>query len=128
MVQRKPGELVALIQRVFDAGEAMDVQRFSRRFTDDCHYQFGNEPIVRGRDGIVNAQSIGAFNQTVRSIKHHVERTWELGDLLIVEMKVTYVRNDGKSFTLPACDLVWFAGELVQDMRIFMDISPVFVD
>jgi len=126
MAERTPGELVALIQRVFEAGEAMDVQRFSERFTEDSLYQFGNEPIVKGREGIVNAKSIDTFNKTVRSIKHHVKNTWEIGDILIVEMEVTYVRGDGKSFTLPACDVVQFSRDLVQEMRIYMDISPVF--
>jgi hypothetical protein len=126
MADRMPGELAGFIQRVFEAGEAMDVQRFAQRFTEDTAYQFGNEPIVRGRQGIIEAPSIAAFNKTVKSIKHHVKGMWEIGDLLVVEMQVTYVRHDGKSFTLPACDTVRFKGDLVQEMRIYMDIAPVF--
>lgn len=128
MTMRMPGELAGLIQKVFDAGEAMDVQRFAQRFTEDTLYQFGNTPIVRGRQGIIEADSIAAFNNTVKSIKHHVKNMWELGDLLIVEMAVTYVRKDEKSFTLPACDTVIFEGDLVKEMRIYMDINPVFVE
>lgn len=126
MADRKPGELVGLIRHVFDAGEAMDVQRFAARFTEDTLYQFGNEPVVRGRQGIIEAPSIAAFNRTVRSIRHDVKKTWELGDTLIVEMEVTYVRLDGKSFTLPACDVIDFEGDLIKSMKIFMDISPMF--
>jgi hypothetical protein len=123
-----PGELAGLIQKVFDAGEAMDVQRFAQRFTEDTLYQFGNTPIVRGRQGIIEADSIAAFNKTVKSIEHHVKRMWEIGDILIVEMAVTYVRKDDKSFTLPACDTVVFEGDLVKEMRIYMDINPVFAE
>ena len=128
MADRMPGELAVLIQKVFEAGEAMDVERFSARFTEDTLYQFGNEPIVRGREGIKEADSIAAFNRTVKSIKHHVKGMWEIGDLLIVEMEVTYVRRDGKSFTLPACDTVRFEEDLVKEMRIYMDISPLFAE
>jgi ketosteroid isomerase-like protein len=127
MVDRMPGELARLIRQVFEAGEAMDVHRFAQRFTEDALYQFGNEPPARGREGIIEARSIAAFNQTVKSIVHHVKGMWEIGDLLIVEMQVTYVRHDGKQFTLPACDTVRFKGDLVEEMRIYMDISPVFV-
>lgn len=126
MADRMPGELAALIQKVFEAGEAMDVERFAERFTEDTCYQFGNEPIVYSRQGIKEADSIAAFNKTVKSIKHHIKGMWEIGDLLIVEMQVTYVRKDDKSFTLPACDTVHFEGDLVKEMRIYMDISPVF--
>lgn len=125
MPDRMPGELAALIQKVFEAGEAMDVERFSGRFTEDTLYQFGNEPIVRGRQGIKEADSIAAFNKTVKSIKHDIKGMWEVGQLLIVEMEVTYVRRDGKSFTLPACDTVRFEGDFVKEMRIYMDIGPV---
>lgn len=127
MSNRMPGDLAALIRKVFEAGEAMDVERFAARFTEDTWYQFGNEPVIRGRDGIRQAESIAAFNRTVQSIKHHVKGMWEIGDLLIVEMEVTYVRKDGKDFTLPACDTVRFEGDLVKEMRIYMDISPVFL-
>jgi hypothetical protein len=126
MANRLPGELAQLIKGVFEAGEAMDVERFSGKFTEDAVYQFGNEPIVYGRQGIKDADSIKAFNKTVKSIKHHIKGMWEIGELLIVEMEVTYVRHNGKTFTLPACDTVRFKGDLVQQMRIFMDISPLF--
>ncbi len=126
MADRMPGELAGLIQKVFEAGEAMDVQKFASRFTEDTLYQFGNQPVVWGRQGIIEADSIAAFNQNVKSIEHHVKSMWEIGDLLVVEMTVTYVRKDGKSVTLPACDTVRFQGDLVKEMRIYMDINPLF--
>ncbi len=125
MTERKPGELKALIQKVFEAGEAMDVQKFASRFTEDTFYQFGNT-VVKGREGIINADSIASFNKYVQSIKHNVQQMWEIGDLLIVEMTVTYVRKDGLSFTLPACDTILFEGDLVKKMCIYMDINPLF--
>lgn len=128
MTERPPGELKKLIQQVFAAGEAMDIDKFAQKFTEDAVYQFGNEPIVYGRQGINAADSIAAFNKTVNSIKHHIKNMWEMGDLLIVEMNVTYVRKDGKTFNLPACDTIWFDENLVQKMNIYMDITPVFTE
>lgn len=128
MASRSPGDLKKLIQQVFEAGEAMDIDRFAQKFTEDAVYQFGNKPVVYGREGITKADSIAAFNKTVNSIKHHIKNMWELGNMLIVEMDVTYVRKDGKIFNLPACDTVWFNGNLVQRMNIYMDITPVFTE
>ncbi|BAZ50416.1 hypothetical protein NIES4103_30320 [Nostoc sp. NIES-4103] len=125
MAERSPGDLKKLIQQVFEAGEAMDIDRFAQKFTEDAVYKFGNEPVVYGRQEIAKADSIAAFNTTVNSIKHHIENMWELGNMLIVEMDVTYVRKDGEIFNLPACDTVWFDGNLVQRMNIYMDITPV---
>lgn len=128
MASKSPGELKNLIQQVFAAGEAMDLDRFAQNFTEDAVYQFSNEPIVYGRQGIAEADSIAAFNKTVNSIKHHIKNMWELDNMLIVEMDVTYVRKDGKVLNLPACDTVWFNGNLVQKMNIYMDITPVFTE
>lgn len=128
MSTRSPGNLKKLMQQVFASGEAMDIDRFAQNFAEDAVYQFGNEPVVYGRQGIKEAESIAAFNQTVNSIKHHIKNMWELGNMLIVEMDVTYVRKDGKIFNLPACDTVWFKGNLVQKMNIYMDITPVFTE
>jgi len=129
MSNRKAGELVELIGHVFAAGEAMDLDRFVQRFSEDALYQIGNAPAIRGRQAMLDAESFKAFNSTVKSLVHNVTNTWEVGDILIVEMTVTYVRRrDSKSITLPACDTVLFKGDMVQEMRIYMDLSPLFED
>lgn len=128
MAEKPSGDLKQIIQQVFAAGEAMDIDRFAQKFAEDAVYQFGNEPVVYGRQGIMQAESIAAFNQTVNSIKHHIKNMWQMDSMLIVEMDVTYVRKDGKTFNLPACDTVWFDGNLVKEMNIYMDITPVFTE
>jgi hypothetical protein len=40
---------------------------------------------------------------------------------------VTYWRKDGTSITLPCADIFRFAGDKIQELRIFMDANPLFV-
>jgi hypothetical protein len=39
---------------------------------------------------------------------------------------VEYVRQDGKSVTVPNCDVLVFDGDLVRDWQIYIDLAPVF--
>jgi hypothetical protein len=43
----------------------------------------------------------------------------------VCEMTVTYTRKDGEVHTLPACDTIRIQNGKVQELRIYMDISPV---
>lgn len=116
-----------IVKKMFLAGEAMNVENFVKFYTDDALYQFSNFPIVYGPEGIKNASQ--GFIQTVEGLHHHIVNMWETNDGTVVcEMEVTYVRFDGKIFTLPCCDTIRFDGEKVKELRIYMDISPVFQD
>lgn len=125
------GPRVDVVKRMFLAGESMNVENFVRFYTDDAHYQFGNFPITHGPDGIRQASGSFAdkssFLGKVEGVHHHLKNIWELDpDTLAVEMEVTYIRHDGKVFTLPCCDLIRFEGDRVKDLRIFMNSMPVF--
>ncbi|WP_244887744.1 nuclear transport factor 2 family protein [Anabaena cylindrica] len=113
-----------IVRRMFEAGESMNVENFVKFYTEDAHYQFSNFPVAYGPQGIKDT-SVG-FLQTVAKVYHHITNIWEQGDTVICEMEVTYIRHDGKVFKLPCCDTIVFKGDKVQELRIYMDISPVF--
>jgi catechol 2,3-dioxygenase-like lactoylglutathione lyase family enzyme/ketosteroid isomerase-like protein len=114
------------VKAMFKAGESMNVENFIKFYTEDAHYQFSNFPVVFGPDGIKDS-SVG-FLEKVAKCRHHIKNMWESGDTVICEMDVTYIRHDGKIFTLPVCDTIVFKGDKVQELRIYMDITPVFLD
>lgn len=119
------GPRIDLIKRLFLAGESMNLDDFVRFFTDDAHYQFGNAPVVYGPAGIIRPSL--DFLKKVEGLHHHLKNIWPVEeDTLVVEMEVTYVRHDGKLFTLPCCDIIRFDGDKIREMRIFMDVSPVY--
>jgi len=121
------GEKFDIVKKMFLAGEAMNVENFVKFYTDDALYQFSNFPIAYGPQGI--RDSSGGFLEKCEGVHHHIKNMWETEDgTVIVEMEVTYIRHDGKVFTLPCCDTIRFAGDKVKELRIYMDISPVFAD
>lgn len=119
-----PGTKSEIVRQMFQAGESMNVENFVKFYTDDAHYQFSNFPVAYGPQGI--KESSVAFLEMVAKVYHHITNMWEVGDTVICEMEVTYIRHDGKVFTLPCCDTIVFKGDKVQELRIYMDISPVF--
>lgn len=122
-----PGTNTEIIKRMFQAGESMNVNNFVKFYNDDAIYQFGNFPVAHGPEGIIN--SSGTFIEKVGACLHNVENIWEIDpETAVVEMTVTYTRKDGRVHTLPCCDTIRFKNGKVQELRIFMDIMPVFTD
>lgn len=120
-------EKFEIVRKMFLAGEAMNVENFVKFYTDDALYQFSNFPVVYGPEGIKQASV--EFIKTVEGLHHHIVNMWETSDGTVVcEMEVTYVRFDGRISTLPCCDTIRFEGDKVKELRIYMDISPVFAE
>jgi ketosteroid isomerase-like protein len=126
MASAKPeGANSQLVRRMFEAGESMNVNNFAAFYGEGSRYQFSNFPVAHGPQGIIDASQ--DFIKTVKKVVHHIENIWEVDDhTVVVEMTVTYDRFDGKSFTLPCCDTIRIKDGKVQDLKIFMDITPVF--
>ncbi|MBH8572374.1 nuclear transport factor 2 family protein [Nostocaceae cyanobacterium CENA369] len=120
------GKKVDILKKLFLAGESMNLDKFVQFFTDDAIYQFSNLPIVYGPEGIRDS-SID-FLKKVEGLHHHIKNIWELkNELLICEIEVTYIRHDGKVFTLPCSDIIRFTGDKIQEMLIYMNIFPVYI-
>lgn len=119
------GRKAEILKSVFLAGESMNLDNFVQCFTDDAVYQFSNFPIAYGPEGI--RESSADFLKQVEGVHHHFKDTWEMQDgSVICEMENTYIRHDGKVITLPCSDVIRLKGDKVQEMLIFMDISPVY--
>ncbi len=119
------GEKAEILKSLFLTGESMNLDNFVKFFTDDAIYRFGNNPIAYGPEGIKKTSV--SFLEKVEGLHHHIKNIWEVGDNeMIVEMEVTYIRHDGMVFTLPCSDIIRFKGNKLQEMLIFMDISPVY--
>jgi limonene-1,2-epoxide hydrolase len=122
---RFSGEKIDIVKKMFLAGEALNVDNFIKFFTDECYYQFGNFPPAHSPQEIAAASS--GFIEKCEGLHHHIANIWEADDgTLFCEMEVTYINHDGQVFTLPCCDIIRFEGEKVKELKIFMDINPLF--
>lgn len=125
MTDRIPGSMADTCVRLFGRGEAFDSEGFIGFFTDDPMYQFGNGAPCLTKEAI--KASIDGFFGAVDALYHDVRNLWEVGDVVFVEMDVTYWRKDGTSLTLPCADILRFEGDKIKELRIFMDANPIFV-
>ena len=70
------------------------------------------------------------FFSTIKGLRHEVvgvrEGEWAQGAIYSVETEVTYTRTDDEVVSLPATSTMRMCGDLIQDWRIFADISPVY--
>jgi ketosteroid isomerase-like protein len=96
----------------------------ARMASDGVLISVNNDPVV-GRDGVRDA--VHSFEQAVASIRHEVLRAWRTDDTVITELRVTYVRNDGRKVVLPCANIFDLADDgLISRYQIFMDMTPVF--
>ncbi|WP_410675852.1 nuclear transport factor 2 family protein [Amycolatopsis sp. cmx-4-68] len=109
---------------IFAAIDALDAERFATHFTPDAVFRFGNADPVVGRPAIVEAVN-GFFGQ-VGGLTHHILDTHEVGDVVVVQIDVEYLRKDGERVIVPNADILTFDGDLVADWRIYIDVTPVF--
>ena len=121
--EKLPGTNADKVKRLFARGEAFDSQGFIDFFTDRPVYQFGNFPVCFDKESI--KASVKAFFGAVSALYHDIKMLWEVGEVVVVEMDVTYWRLDGSQVTLPCADIFRFEGDQVSELRIFMDANPV---
>lgn len=112
------------MKELFGAVDAMDAQGFSRYFTDDARFRFGNAPTLTGRAAI--ASSIKDFFSGLQGLRHEINDVWEQDDVVVSEVEVTYTRKDGSEVHLPAATIARCKDDLMRDYRIYMDVNPLF--
>jgi alkylhydroperoxidase/carboxymuconolactone decarboxylase family protein YurZ/catechol 2,3-dioxygenase-like lactoylglutathione lyase family enzyme/ketosteroid isomerase-like protein len=115
---------IDLVKRLFSRGEAFDSEGFTTFFTNKPLYQFGNFEICFDKQAI--KQSADNFFSQINAVYHDIKKMWEVGDVVFVEMDVTYWRKDNSVITLPCCDIFRVEGDKFSELRIFMDVNPVF--
>lgn len=124
MSEQFPGILANRVLTLFTHGEAFDAKGFADLFVDAPIYQFGNFPVELTRAGI--EKSAANFFSQISAVYHEIKMLWEIGDAVFVEMDVSYWRKDGSLITLPCADIFRFDGDRFAELRIFMDVNPVF--
>ena len=112
------------VKNYYAVVDAMDLEKFGPLHTEDVRLRFGNAETVVGRDAVV--RGIADFWGAIKGLRHNFVQTWEDGNVEIVEALIDYTRHDGRVVTVPCTSILRKRGDLLQDLRIYIDISPVF--
>ena len=112
------------VAKIFADIDSLDPAQFVAHLTPDAKFRFGNADPVVGREAV--AAAVAGFFATIDRMKHHILNSWAVGDTVIVQIDIEYLRKDGKSVSTPNADILIFDGDLVRDWQIYIDITPVY--
>lgn len=117
-------DLIASVKSAYAAVERNDVDTYVTYFTADAVYKVGNFDPVTGHEGIraLAAPLVDMFT----SVTHDVKKFWQLDDVVICEMDITYSRKDGKVAVIPCVDVIRFSGDKVKELLAYLDPTPAF--
>jgi ketosteroid isomerase-like protein len=120
----------AHMRGMFASVDRMDPDEATSRFTEDVSFRFGNAEPVVGQSAI--REALVAFFSTFDGLHHDIKGIWsgkwEQGEAYSVEAEAIYTRKDGSEVKLPVMSTLRMKGDLVQDRRVFMDISPLYAE
>lgn len=117
-------DLIESVKEAYAAVERNDVDTYVTYFTTDAVYKVGNfEPVI-GHEGIraLAAPLVDMFT----SVTHDVKKFWQLDNVVICEMDITYSRKDGKVAVIPCVDVIRFEGDKVKELLAYLDPTPAF--
>ena len=109
---------------LFRAIDARDATAFVGFLTDDAVFRFGSAPAVTGREAIRAA--VEDFFDSIADLSHAIHNTLRDGDTLVCEGIVTYTRLDGSRIAIPFANVFEYAGDLVAEYKIYIDIAPLY--
>jgi ketosteroid isomerase-like protein len=107
----------------FEATDSMNSQQFSDFFHDDASWFFGNSDPLVGSNAI--KQMTDDFFETLKSIKHNVEKNLRSGDTVFLEGKVSYFRHDESVIELPFACSIDLLDEKIRTYKTYIDLAPL---
>jgi ketosteroid isomerase-like protein len=116
------------IAEYFADVDAMRLDAYVARHTDDASVVFANNPPAVGKPAIRDA--IGGFWSVIGGLRHERKNLWLVngGDSAVLETLVHYVTKGGKEVALPCVSLLDRRGELVSSLRVHIDLTPLFAE
>ena len=112
------------IEEYFSDVDAMRLDAFVGRHSDDAVVSINDNPPARGKNEI--RQTIGGFWEMIGGLRHEILRRYEDGDTVILESDVIYTRKDGQEVTVKTASVLHRDGELVDRLAFYNDPAPIF--
>lgn len=107
--------------------DAMNLEAFVDRHTDDAVVQFANFPPSVGKEAI--GAAIGGFWSTIGGLRHERRNLWfvEDGGTAVFEAILHYATKGGAEVVLPCVSILDRAPDgRVCSLRVHIDLTPLF--
>ncbi len=102
----------------------MKMDPFLDHFTPEAKVFFGNHPPAVGKEQIKSA--IGGLWDNIKGLRHDFQKAWPNEGGVVLESHVTYSRKDGQDVVTPCVSILERKNDKVSELRIFIDLAPVF--
>jgi ketosteroid isomerase-like protein len=112
------------IRDYFRTVDRMDLDAYLALHTDDVRFRFANAPTTTGKQAI--REGLTQFWGSISGLRHDIVRTWDTRDSGVSEAMCVYTRKDGSEVGIPTTTILRRRGDLVEDIRIYIDLAPLF--
>src|SRR5438034_4188745 len=101
------------IEKIGNAIDAKDSDRFASFITEDGVFRFGNQPEVKGRKAI--SDYVAAFFNMIKKSKHSIVNIWDNKDSIIWQGQVLYTRLDDKQVSVNFANIFYMKDGMITD-------------
>jgi ketosteroid isomerase-like protein len=115
------------IDDYYDDVDAMRLEPFVERHSDDAAVVFGNNPPAVGKEAIRAA--IGGFWSMIAGLRHERRNLWFVNDgaTAVLEVVTHYTTKGGAAVPVPCVSLLdRNADGKVTSLRVYIDLAPLF--
>lgn len=113
-----------MISELFRAIDGKDPGKFTSFLSQDCTFKFGNLPMVSGKEDI--QKFVAGFFDSIDSLSHDIEDSWNIPGGLICHGHVSYTRKDGSMLTVPFANIFKLGSGGISEYLIFADTSLLY--
>jgi ketosteroid isomerase-like protein len=107
--------------------DAMRLEAFVERHSDDAVVVFGNNPPAVGKEAI--GANIGGFWSMIGGLRHERRNLWFVndGDTAVLEVVTHYTTKGGAEVPVPCVSVLdRDADGKVTSLRVHIDLAPLF--
>lgn len=112
-----------MLDKLFLTIDRKDAPGFAAFFTEEGVFRFGNMPAQHGTEAI--AIFVSDFFQSIDTLAHRVDESWEVPGGVVCHGEVTYTRKDGSKLTVPFANILDFGNGGISRYQVFADVSAL---
>lgn len=113
------------VLRIYESLDRREAEPFADRFGPQGRFRLANDPAALGPAAI--ARTLHDFFGLLEGIHHELHGLWSIPEGWVVEALVDYRVRGGEQVFVASATILRCTGEhMLDDVRVFADLAPVF--